>query len=428
MLKWRQIITKKSFTHVLKWTAYSSMAGLLAGVSSVIFLKLLKAATEFRSYSPIIIWALPLAGFFIGWCYYTYGREIEGGNNLVLDEIHNPRKVIPFIMTPFVLLGTVLTHLFGGSAGREGTAVQMGASLSDQISRLFDLSPSERKILLTAGTGAGFGAAIGAPWAGVIFGMEVVNVGKLRLHAWYECLISSFTAYYIAQFLNAPHTYYPQIDTFDFNLVLILCILLAGCLFGLAARGFSIIAHYLQSLFKRYISYPPLRPFVGGMLLIFFYWLEGSYRYSGLGLEYIQEALSAEASFKDPFLKAFFTSLTVSSGFKGGEFIPLVFIGSTLGSALGILLPVSHHLLGALGFAAVFGGAANAPLACTIMAMEIFGYKIGPYAFTACFMSYYLSGNHGIYSSQIIERGKGKRLRDGLKILGELPGKFRKKN
>lgn len=384
----------------LRWILLSVLSGLLAGLAATLFLTTLRWATETRDQHPAVIWFLPLSGFFIGWVYHRYGREISAGHNLILDEIHNPQKVIPISMAPLILLSTVITHLFGGSAGREGTAVQMGASLSDQLSRIFKVESQERKILLVAGAGAGFGAAIGTPFAGVIFGMEVIRVGRLKIFAWLECLVASLTAYGVSRILQAPHSVFPAIEAAPFDLKIFLFVAGAGIIFGLTANFFARLTHLIEKIETKFISYSPLKPFFGGILLILFYLAEGSYRYVGLGIPYIQESLVHPATFSDPIFKLAFTALTIGSGFKGGEFIPLVFIGATLGSALSLWLPVSFSLLAAVGFAAVFAGAANTPIACTVMAIEIFGWPIAPYALVACFVSYCFSGKKGIYKNQ----------------------------
>ncbi|OFZ30241.1 MAG: voltage-gated chloride channel family protein [Bdellovibrionales bacterium RIFCSPHIGHO2_01_FULL_40_29] len=394
----------------LKWTGLSSLSGLFAGVAAAVFLISLQWVTQLRDENQIIIWALPLAGLLIGWIYHRWGGAAVHGHNLILDELHNPQNVIPLRMSPFILVGTLITHLFGGSAGREGTAVQMGASLSDQISRLFHITSDERKILLAAGAGAGFGAAIGTPWAGAIFGMEVISIGRIRLFAWFECLVASFVGYYTTVFLSAPHSQFPKIEFEGFSIKILFWMALAGVAFGLVAKLFTMLTHGVEQLHARFVSYPPLRPFIGGVILVILFYIEGTYRYAGLGIPFIGEALRAPDSFRDPILKMFFTSLTVGSGFKGGEFIPLVFIGTTLGSALSIIIPISFQLLAAVGFAAVFAGAANTPIACTLMAMEIFGPQIGPYALVACFMSYYFSGHQGIYKAQKVHAKKHQRL------------------
>lgn len=390
----------------LKFLLLSLLVGIFAGITSSIFLHLLKWATDFRNHHLSIIWFLPIAGLSIGVLYHLYGREASKGNNLILEEIHDPKKVVPLIMAPFILLGTLLTHLFGGSAGREGTAVQMSASIADNIGKFFKVDQEERKILLMAGTGAGFGSAIGAPIAGIIFGMEVLYIGRLRLSSWPQCLVASFTAYFTSLLLHIPHTHYPQIDIPLINLQLLSSIVVSGILFGVTALIFSRFTHFIEHVSKRFIQTPYFIPFTFGFIIIGLYYLEGSYRYAGLGIETIQNSLTSASSFKDPVLKMFFTSLTVGSGFKGGEFVPLVFIGATLGSALSLILPVACSFLGALGFASIFAGASNTPLACTLMAAEIFGWRILPFSLLTCYLSYYSSGHKGIYRSQKLHRSK----------------------
>ncbi len=390
----------------IRWSGLSLGAGVLAGLAAAIFLHSLDWATQLRETYPQVIWALPVAGLFIGWLYQRYGRAVRAGHNLILDEIHDPKNIIPLRMTPLVLLGTLITHLFGGSAGREGTVVQMGASLSDQLAKIFSIEPDERKILLIAGAGAGFGAAIGTPWAGMIFGMEVIWIGRLRLFAWFECFVASFTAVAVTWILKAPHSQYPQIQIPEFHWQTLMFIAMAGVAFGVTALLFAKLTHRVEKVLDRLVSNSMWKPFVMGLILVLLYHLEGSYRYVGLGIEWIQSALQTPAAAQEPLLKMFFTSLTVGSGFKGGEFIPLVFMGTTLGSALSIVLPVSFSLLAAVGFAAVFAGAANTPLACSLMAMEIFGFQIAPYALVACYVSYFCSGHSGIYKSQRIHLKK----------------------
>lgn len=419
-----QAKNKNQITRYIRWTLLSALCGVLAGVAAAVFLISLQWATQVRENHLVIIWALPLAGFFIGWIYHRYGKDVAAGNNLIIDEIHDPKKIVPFQMAPFILIGTIITHFFGGSAGREGTAVQMGASLSDQLTRFFKIESEERKILLTAGAGAGFGAAIGAPWAGVIFGMEVLNIGRLKLFAWFECVVASFVGYYTAVLLRAPHSVYPSISIPQLETKTFFYVAVAGIVFGITAKLFTMSTHLVEYVTNKFIKYPPLKPFLGGLVIAILFYLEGSYRYAGLGIEYIQEALQSPTHVQVPILKSIFTSLTIGTGFKGGEFIPLVYIGATLGSALALVLPISFSLLAALGFASVFGAASNTPIACTLMAMEIFGYRIGPFAVVACFVSYYFSGHHGIYRSQKIHIKKHKKLLWLLSWLGELPKRF----
>ncbi len=372
----------------------------MAGIATSIFLILLDAATKYRDIHPKIIWGLPVVGFFIAWVFTHYGKDAGRGSNLILDEIHDPKNVLPLRMAPLVLLATVLTHLFGGSVGREGTAVQMGASLGDRLSRVFQIFTEERKALLVSGAGAGFGAALGAPLAGAIFGMEFIRVGRLKPYAVMECFAASFVAYFTTLFFKVPHSKYPLLGIQRFDLSSLFYVLLAGILFGFTARVFISFTHFLEQQLNRIFKYSPLRGMiVGAMLVLLFFW-EGSNRYLGLGIPVIQDAFFHLTDLTVPMLKGFFTGLTIAGGFKGGEFIPLVFMGTTLGSALSLWLPVSTQLMASVGFAAVFAGAANTPIACTLMAVEIFGFNILPYAFLACFTSYYFSGSTGIYGSQ----------------------------
>lgn len=389
-----------------RWTLFSIIIGVLAGAAAAVFLFLLDWATQRRGDHPSLIWFLPLGGLAIGLAFHHWGRSAEGGTGLILEEIHNPRTILPFRMAPLVLLGTVVTHLLGGSAGREGTAVQMGASLADQLARFFTIENEERRILLVAGAGAGFSAAIGAPWAGTLFGLEVMQIGKLRFFALVECFVASFVAYATCRVLGAPHTVYPSVTLPSYDFSLIACVALSGVIFGLAAQGFMKLTHAVERLQKKIFNFAPWRPLAAGLILVALYQLPDTLRYAGLGIPVILESFKESAGWTDPFLKAGFTALTVGSGFKGGEFIPLVFIGTSLGSALSAVLPVATPLLAALGFAAVFGAAANTPIACAIMVMEIFGWNLGPLALLVCWIAYQVTGHVGIYKNQRVARSK----------------------
>lgn len=350
--------------------------------------------------------------------YHYFGGLAGRGHNLVLDEIHEPTKIVPARMAPFVLGGTLLTHLCGGSAGREGTAVQMGAALADQLGFVFRLDVEERRSLLMAGAGAGFGAAIGAPVAGVVFGMEVIRAGRFRLRAFGECLVASGAAALVSRLLHAPHTQYPAVGPVPFEWHLPILAGTVGILFGLTARLFVAFEHGLEKIFQC-LPYPPVRPLLGGIALVALFYWEGSGRYCGLGIETVQQALAVPVSGWDPPLKLGFTALTLAAGFKGGEFIPLVFIGATLGSVIAGVLGTSVPLFAALGFAAVFGAGANTPLACAVMAAELFGLPLFPYAAVACYAAYLVSGHPGIYRAQRREGRKHDRL---LALFGAYDG------
>ena len=356
----------------------SSLCGLLTGTAATLLLHLLDWATTTRTQYPIVIYLLPITGFIIGWVYHTYGKKIAIENALIL-------------------MGTFLTHLTGGSAGREGTAVKMGASFSTQLSHRFGLTPTEQKHMLIAGTGAGFGAAIGAPIAGMIFGIEVLRGGRLQLITCLECMAASAVAYLTTQCLHAPHTHYPTLPYFPITPITLICVALAAILFGLSVHVFYTLTDTIKK-FMSQIHYPPLRPVIGGVILIALYAIIGT-SYAGLGIPTILNALQTHVPITVPILKTLATAVTLGTGFKGGEFIPLVFIGTTLGSAFATLLPVPVSLLAATGNVAMFAAASNTPLACTLMAIELFGPPIAPYAALAFVISYYASGKRRHYNT-----------------------------
>ncbi len=375
--------------------------GLIAGLSSTILLYSLEWVWRFQNQHHETIFLLPILGFLLTYLFQRFASSFADSGRLIIEEIHDPKRVLPVMIAPFIFIGTLLSHFAGASTGREGTAVQMAASLTDQLSRVFQVEPSERKMLLVAGAGAGFGVAVGAPIAGVFFGMEMIFLGRLRIFALGECLVASAVAFGVGLLLRAPHTHYPRLGAIDFHLLDFLWVILAGALFGLTARAFVFTHHLLHKGLKKLPLALTWRNLYGGILLCALFYLEGTYHYTSLGLTEIQNALGVKVSFSMPLLKFGFTILSVGFGMKGGEFVPLVFIGTHLGSALSEWIPMASTVLAAIGFSAVFGGAANVPITCAILSCEIFGWHLAPYALIGCLVSYYFSGEVGIYNGQV---------------------------
>ncbi|MBI1871578.1 MAG: voltage-gated chloride channel family protein [Chlamydiae bacterium] len=388
---------------VIKWFILALVIGVLGGSASAFFLISLDWVTQWRESHLWIIAGLPLSGFLIGLIYHHLGKKVESGNNLILDEIHDPKKVVPFRMAPLILLSTLATHLFGGSAGREGTAVQMGGSLADQLSIPFRLQAQDRRILLMAGMSAGFASVFGTPLAGAIFGLEVLAIGRLRYDAILPCFVAAIVGDQVALMWGVHHSLYSVQNIPSFSISGLLQVSLAGIIFGLISMLFSNTTHQITRISKKYITYNPLRLFIGGIIVLLLIKLCGTTKYIGLGIPTMIQSFIAQLPPWDFLAKLIFTSLTLGMGFKGGEVTPLFFIGATLGNALGYLLGLSTPLLAGLGFVAVFAGAANTPLTCTILAIEIFGPSMGVYASIACVMSYLFSGHAGIYHSQKID-------------------------
>jgi H+/Cl- antiporter ClcA len=383
-----------------KWLALAALVAALAGSASALFLLALDWATRTREANRWLMWGLPVAGFCVGWLYLKFGQQVQAGSDLLIDEIHDPKKVVPLRMAPFVLGGTVISHLFGASVGREGTAVQMGGALADQLTHLFKLNAIDRRMVLMAGISAGFASVFGTPLAGAVFALEVLALGRMRLDALLPCLAAAVMADQVGLWWGVQHTHYMAGAMPDITAWLLVAMVLAGVVFGLTGKLFAECTHALSVWMAQRITYAPLRPLLGGAVIATVV-MWGNYdRYIGLGIAVMVEAFAQPLAPTDFLGKMIFTIASLGSGFKGGEVTPLFYIGATLGNALAPLLDVPFPLLAAVGFVAVFAGAANTPIASTLMAMELFGAQIGVFAALACVTSYICSGHSGIYRAQ----------------------------
>ncbi|MFZ6025930.1 MAG: voltage-gated chloride channel family protein [Bacteroidota bacterium] len=399
-----------------RWLVICLIVGACAGTASAFFLQTLDWVTHFRETHVWIIAFLPVGGLLIGLLYHYYGKEVNAGNNLLIDTIHAPKQIIPFRMAPFVYIGTMVTHILGGSAGREGTALQMSGAIADQLSKPFHLSSAERKILIIAAIAAGFGSVFGTPFAGIIFSLELLRIGKLKYTAFVPATAAALLADQVTRLWQTPHTHYTLTPIPAVTVMNLFYTVLAGVVFGLCAMIFCKGINISSGLFKKTIPYSPLRPFIGGIIVAAAIWVVGTTKYIGLGIPTIVQSFETAQPAYDFALKILFTIVTLSAGFKGGEVTPLFFIGALLGNALSLVIPVPLSLLTGIGFVAVFAGATNTPIACTIMAIELFGFDITLYAFIACVIAYMVSGNHSIYKQQLNGKSKYNRWKAYLNL------------
>ena len=386
--------------NLLFWVAMGACIGTLSGSASAIFLLSLDWVGGIRDAHLWLLAGLPIAGFTIGYGYHRYGSGVEKGNNLILKGIYTPQPALPLRMAPLVFFSTLITHLFGGSAGREGTAVQMGASLAAQLGKRWSLDAATCRILLICGVAGGFASVFGTPLAGAVFSLEWLFRRKVDPNAIFPAFWSAFTAYWVCDWIwGIGHTAYVIPEVAPHTLINLAWMIPAGIAFGLAARLFIETGHLVSTVFNR-ISYPPLRPLIGGILVAGIVYLTGAYTYIGLGIPRIVEAFETPVPWYDFLAKTGLTGLTLGSGFKGGEVTPLFFTGATLGNALAAYIPLPLALLAGCGFVGVFAGATNTPLACTLMGMELFGLEAGIYLGISCLVAFIFSGKGSIYTSQ----------------------------
>jgi H+/Cl- antiporter ClcA len=385
------------------------MTAVLVGSATAWFLIALDFVTIWRTDQIWVVNFLPLIGLGICFAYHYFGSDVKKGNDLIL-ETHQASentnttsssiKPIPIIMAPLVFISSLLTHLGGGSAGREGTAVQMGGAIADQFTALFKLNAAERKTILIMGVSAGFAAVFGTPWAAAIFALEIMSFKKIKFENIIPSFLAAFGAHYICLAWQVKHTVY-SIDIIpSITVSTISWAMLAGIIFGLTAFVFIQSNKLLEGLFSK-IKFAPMRPFIGGIIIALFIVVANSTKFIGLGIPSITDAFNMHAGNFDFAIKLLLTSLTLSAGFKGGEVTPLFFIGATLGNILIWFIPLPMALLAGMGFVAVFAGATHCVIASIIMGMELFGIQAGMYVGLASLVAYFASGMNGIYNAKL---------------------------
>lgn len=389
----------------VRWGLLAVATGLVVGGFSTLFATCLHLVTEFRSPRPWMIFFLPLAGIFIVFLYGVFQYKNDKGTNMVLSTIHAETE-LPFKMAPLIFISTVITHLFGGSAGREGAALQLGGSIGNHLGRLFHLDERDRRILVMCGMSAAFSAIFGTPIAAVVFAMEVVSVGVMYYAALVPCVFASLIAFKVANHMGIGPDVFHLLDVPAFQLLPSIKIILLAMLCAGLSVLFCIILHSLGDFYRRKLANPYLRIVISSILIILLTLCLRTDDYMGAGVPVIARAIGGEVHPTAFFWKILFTALTLEAGFKGGEIVPSFFVGATFGCLFGQLAGLSPSLCAAVGMVSVFCGVTNCPISSLLIAFELFGYVGVPYFMIAISVSFLLSGYYGLYHDQTIVYSK----------------------
>lgn len=395
-----------SVNTLLKWLIISICIGLLVGTVSSLFGHALVFANNFRAQHPSILFALPFAGLFIVFLYRFSKNTDDKGTNMVISSIHSSSD-IPLKMAPLIFISTVITHLCGGSAGREGAAIQLGGSISNQIGKVIKLNANDQHIIIMCGMSAGFSALFGTPMAAAIFALEVISIGIMHYSALVPCVTASMIAHFIAEFLKVVPEAFPVSDLPAITPLIFFKIVLFGAFVGGVSILFCICLHSAEHLYKKYFKNTYIRIFVAGCLVILLTLLLQTDFYLGSGQHIIEEIFhTGKTPFYTFLLKILFTAVTLGAGFKGGEIIPSFCIGAAFGCAVAALLGLPAPLITACGMVGLFCGVTNCPITSLLISFELFGFDGMPYYLTTIAVSYMLSGYYGLYRSQKIMYSK----------------------
>ena len=378
------------------------VVGVIGGGVAYAFLRTLNWVNTTRNDNENIIYFLPLAGLVIGLMYHHFGERVANGSNLVLEEIHEPGAGVPRRMAPMVFLATAISHLFGASTGREGAGIQITASVADTIAKPFSPSPETRKLLLITAISAAFGGLFGVPIGGMVFALEVQENGRIRYEAMLPALLAGLVGYKIVESLNIKHLVTGTLVPVDLSLGLSWKLIVLSGVSSILALAFIQLTHTVHRAAHSWIKWQPLRPVAGGCIVLILVLISGSRDYLGLSAHLAEGAFAGAVGIAVGAFawKLVFTSVSLGTGFIGGEMVPLFIIGALAGAQTGRLLNASIPLFAAIGMMATFAAASNTPIACIVIGIELFGAGATlPLALT-CVLAYALSGRRGIYHSQ----------------------------
>lgn len=392
----------------VKWILIAIVTGLFVGIVGISFAHAMTWATATRNTHPWLLFCLPLAGVLIVSWYYLFKDKHDQGTNLVISAIHSGEEV-PLRMAPLMFVATVLTHLCGGSAGREGAALQIGASIGNSIGKLFHFNENDERVMIMCGMSACFSALFGTPMAAAIFSMEVISVGVMYYAALVPCVIASFVAHALAGICGVAQETFPVCDIPAFTVKSACITGILAVLCAVLSVIFCVILHQTAHFFRKYINNHYARTIAGGCIIIVLTLLTGSRDYNGAGMDVIARCFETGSVFPGAFLlKMIFTAVTLGTCYKGGEIVPTFYVGATFGCLYAMITGFYAPLCIAVGMGSLFCGVTNSPIASLLICFELFGYEGMPYYLLAVALSYMFSGYHGLYSSQKILYSKFK--------------------
>lgn len=398
--------SENNLIHFVMWACGGLCIGFVIGLVGIAFHLSLEWATEVRMANSRLIWLLPVGGLAIVLAYRLAGMEKDRGTNFILVAVRS-NEPVTLKTAPLIFFSTVVTHLFGGSAGREGAALQLGGSIASSFGRNFALNEKEERIMTMCGMAAGFAALFGTPLTSVIFAMEVITVGVMHYSAIVPCIISALVASGLSKAVGITPTAFEIVgipETIGLETSWLVAVL--GIFCAVLSVLFCIVMEQTGHAYRKYFKNPMVRAFVGGCIVIGVTYLVGCRDYNGAGMDIIVKALNGDAKTEAFLLKILFTALTLGAGFKGGEIVPSFFIGATFGCVVGPLMGLPATFAASLGMAAVFCGVTNCPLASIMLCIELFGFHGTAYYALCCAISYMLSGYYGLYSEQKIMYSK----------------------
>lgn len=393
---------------IIKWIIMGIIVGLAVGGISIAFSTALKFVTGLREEHKWIIFGLPIGGLVIVGFYRLLKVNKDKGTNLIMDSITG-NKDIPIKMAPLILVGTTITHLFGGSAGREGAALQLGGSLGNFIGKIFKFDNKDKKVMIMCGMSAAFSALFGTPMAAAIFAIESATVGIMYFASLLPCVISALIASHFSASMGISPESFPLYDIPEMTISLSLKTVLLALLCGLLSVMFCYMMKYVKKFLERFIKNAYIRIAAASFLFIAITMVVGNGRYYGAGIDVIDMAvLEGKAVPYDFIMKMFLTALTLGAGFKGGEIVPSFYVGATFGCVFGHIFGVSPTFCAAMGMTAMFCGITNCPITAMLISFELFGFECVPYILIVTAVSFVASGYVGIYSSQKIVYSKYK--------------------